>query len=69
MSIKRKLTFLAVFTGAAVGTMHVVNRVFQYISTADNLLDKDTYQYIIGDLARLLIKKPEADVPCCLYTI
>lgn len=66
MSIKRKLTFLAVFTGAAVGTMHVVNRVFQYISTADNLLDKDTYQYYNWRFGKIAYKKAGSGRPVLL---
>ena len=66
MSIKRKLTFLAVFTGAAVGTMHVVHRVFQYISTADNLLDKDTYQYYNWRFGKIAYKNAGSGRPVLL---
>lgn len=66
MSIKRKLTFLAVFTGAAVGTMHIVNRVFQYISTADNLIDKDTYQYYSWRFGKIAYAKSGSGRPILL---
>ena len=66
MSIKRKLTFLAVFTGAAVGTMHIVNRVFQYISTADNLIDKDTYQYYSWRFGKIAYTKSGSGRPILL---
>ncbi len=45
MNLRKKLTFLGVFTGAALGTMHIINRLFYYLSTADNLLDQNNYEY------------------------
>ena len=45
LNLRKKLTFLGVFTGAALGTMHIINRLFYYLSTADNLLDQNNYEY------------------------
>lgn len=66
MNIKRKLTFLAVFTGAAIGTMHIVNRIFQYAATADNLLNKDTYEYYNWRFGKIAYKKKGSGSPILL---
>lgn len=66
MSIKRKLGIAAVFTGAAVGTMHVINRVFHYISTADNLLDSDAYKYYDWRFGKIAYKKSGSGNPILL---
>lgn len=66
MSIKKKLGIAAVFTGALVGTMHVVNRIFNYISTADNLLDSDNYDYYDWRFGRITYKKCGSGAPILL---
>lgn len=66
MSIKKKLGIAAVFTGAVVGTMHVVNRIFHYISTADNLLDKDTYEEYDWRFGKISYKKLGSGKPLLL---
>lgn len=66
MSIKKKLGIAAVFTGALVGTMHVVNRIFNYISTADNLLDSDNYDYYDWRFGRISYKKCGSGAPILL---
>ena len=45
MSWKRNLGIFAVFTGSMIGTMHVINRIITYIATAENYLDKNSYEY------------------------
>ena len=60
MSLKKNLTFFTALTGTVIGTMHVVNRIFQYISTADNMLSDDKYD---GDLEKLLTRRPDQDHP------
>ena len=61
MSIKRKLSTAAIFTGALIGTMHVVNRIFNYISTADNYLGKMNTNFMTGDSEELHSKKREQE--------
>lgn len=54
MSLKKKLTFLTVFTGAAIGSMHLINRLFHYIATVDNRVDKNKklyYEWRFGKIA------------------
>ena len=45
LSWKRKLAALAVLTGSVTGIMHTVNKLVYYISTVDNLLDYNKYNY------------------------
>ena len=45
MSWKKNLGILACFVGTAVGTMHVINRVFTHIATAYNYLDGNDLKY------------------------
>lgn len=66
MNLKRKLTFLTVFTGAAIGTMHIVNRIFQYVATADNLLDKDTYEYYNWRFGKIAYRQKGSGSPILL---
>ena len=66
MSIKKKLGIAAVFTGALIGTMHVVNRIFNYISTADNLLDDDTYEHYDWRFGNIAYKKTGSGKPLLL---
>ena len=66
MSIKKKLGIAAVFTGALIGTMHVVNRIFNYISTADNLLDDDTYEHYDWRFGNIAYKKAGSGKPLLL---
>lgn len=56
---KEKLGTAAIFTGALLGTMHVVNRIFNYISTADNLLNNDNYEYYDWRFGEIAYKKAD----------
>ena len=53
LSIKKKLTFFTTLAGVSLGAMHIANRVLEYISTADKLINSD----ITGDLAKSHIRK------------
>ena len=66
MSIKRKLGTAAIFTGALIGTMHVVNRIFNYISTADNYLEEDEYEFYDWRFGRIAFKKKGTGKPVLL---
>lgn len=66
MSIKRKLGTAAVFTGALIGTMHVVNRIFNYISTADNYLDEEEYEFYDWRFGKIAFKKKGTGNPVLL---
>jgi len=67
LSIKRKLGTAAVFTGALIGTMHVVNRIFNYISTADNYLDEEEeYEFYDWRFGRIAFKKKGTGSPVLL---
>lgn len=66
MNWKKTLGFATFFTGATLGTMHVVNRVFSYIATADNLLDKDTYEYYEWRFGKIAYKKKGTGSPVLL---
>ena len=57
LSLKKNLTFFTALTGTVIGTMHVVNRIFQYISTADNILSDDKYDYYNWRFGKITYKK------------
>ena len=57
MGWKRKVGFVATFTGAMLGTMHIINRVFSYIATADDYLNKDSYKYYNWRFGKIAYKK------------
>ena len=46
--------------------MHIVNRIFQYAATADNLLDKDTYEYYNWRFGKIAYKKKGSGSPILL---
>lgn len=66
MSLKRKLGFTAVFLSAAVGTMHIVNRVFTYIATANNLLEDEKYSFYDWRFGRIAYKRSGKGTPLLL---
>lgn len=63
---KKTLGFTTLFVGATLGTMHVVNRVFSYIATADNYLDKDSYEYYEWRFGKIAYKKRGSGSPILL---
>ena len=66
MSWKKNLGILTCFIGTAVGTMHVINRVFTYIATADNRLDGSSLEYYDWRFGRIAYKKKGAGSPVLL---
>ena len=66
LSIKKNLTYLAALTGITIGTMHVVNKMFEYISTADNILDHDKYEYYNWRFGKIAYKKTGTGKPLLL---
>ena len=66
MSLKKNLIFFTALTGTVIGTMHVVNRIFQYISTADNMLSDDKYDYYNWRFGKITYKKTGSGSPVLL---
>ena len=66
MSWKRKLGFAAVFAGTAIGTLHVINRIFNYIATADNILDEEKFEYYEWRFGKIAYKKQGTGSPLLL---
>lgn len=66
MNFKKNLGFFTLFTGAALGTMHMINRIFTYISIADNLLDEDSYNYYEWRFGRIAYRKKGRGTPLLL---
>ena len=66
MGWKRKLGIFAVFAGSMIGTMHVINRVITYIATAENYLDKDSYEYYNWRFGKIAYKKKGKGSPVLL---
>ena len=66
MGWKRKVGFFATFTGAMLGTMHIINRVFSYIATADDYLNKDSYKYYNWRFGKIAYKKKGNGSPILL---
>lgn len=66
MSWKRNLGFTAVLAGTALGTLHIINRLFSYVATADNLLSEDDYRYYEWRFGKIAYKKKGAGSPILL---
>lgn len=66
MGWKKKFSILAALTGTTLCTMHVVNKLFSYIATADNLLNKDTYQNYDWRFGKIAYKKTGSGSPVLL---
>lgn len=66
MNLKNKLTFMAVFTASAIGTMHVVNRIFSHIALENNLFDEDSFEYYDWRFGRIAYKKIGQGAPVLL---
>lgn len=66
MNLKKKLTFLAVFSASAIGTMHVVNRIFSYIASENRFLDEDIYEYYDWRFGKIAYKKQGTGNPILL---
>ena len=66
LSWKKNFGILTCFIGTAVGTMHIINRVFTYIATADNRLDGNSFEYYNWRFGRIAYKKKGAGSPVLL---
>ena len=66
LSWKKNLGILTCFIGTAVGTMHIINRVFTYIATADNRLEGNSFEYYNWRFGRIAYKKKGAGSPVLL---
>lgn len=66
MGWKRKLGFAAVFAGTAIGTLHVINRIFNYIATADNILAEEKFEYYEWRFGKIAYKKQGTGSPLLL---
>ena len=66
MSWKKNLGILACFVGTAVGTMHVINRVFTHIATAYNYLDGNDLKYYDWRFGRIAYRKTGSGSPVLL---
>ena len=66
LSWKKNLGILTCFIGTAVGTMHIINRVFTYIATADNRLDVNSFEYYDWRFGRIAYKKKGVGSPVLL---
>ncbi len=66
MGWKKKFSILAALTATTLCTMHVVNKLFSYIATADDLLNKDTYQNYDWRFGKIAYKKTGSGSPVLL---
>lgn len=66
MSWKKNFEFLACFVGTAIGTMHVINRVFSYIATADNYLGQDECTFYNWRFGKIAYRKRGSGSPVLL---
>ena len=63
---KKKIGLIATFAGTVIGTMHIINRVFSYIATADNYLDENSYEYYNWRFGKIAYKKKGEGSPLLL---
>lgn len=66
MGWKKKLGIFAAFAGSMIGTMHIINRLFTYIATADDYLNKDSYEYYNWRFGKIAYKKKGTGSPVLL---
>lgn len=66
LSWKKNLGILTCFVGTAICTMHVVNRFFSYIATADKYLNEDKVNYYNWRFGRIAYKKTGSGSPILL---
>ena len=66
LSIKKKLTFFTTLAGVSLGAMHIANRVLEYISTADTLINSDEYEYYNWRFGKIAYKKTGEGSPLLL---
>lgn len=66
LSWKKNLGIIAAFTGTVIGTIHIINRIFTYIATADDHLNKDSYSYYDWRFGKIAYKKQGEGKPLLL---
>lgn len=66
MSLKKTLGITGVFLGTAACAMHLANRMFTYISTADNLLEEENFNYYDWRFGKIAYKKQGSGSPLLL---
>ena len=66
MSWKKNLAFTAVMAGVTLGTLHVINRLFFHIATADKLLSGYDYEYYEWRFGKIAYKKKGSGTPVLL---
>ena len=66
MGWKKKLGFITACAGITTATMHVINRVFSYIATADDLLQEDSFQFYDWRFGQIAYKKTGNGAPVLL---
>lgn len=66
MSWKKNLGLATVFIGTTLGALHVINRFFSYIATADDLLAEKDYKYYEWRFGKIAYKKKGSGSPVLL---
>ncbi len=66
MDWKKKIALTTLFTGTTLGTIHIVNRLFNYIATADNRLKNETYEYYEWRFGKIAYKRKGKGSPLLL---
>lgn len=66
LNLKKSLSIIATFSGVAIGTMHIINKICTYIATADNLLDKSTYEFYEWRFGKIAYTKSGNGAPLLL---
>lgn len=66
MSLKKNLGLAALFAGVTLGTLHVVNRLFSYMATADNLLSEEKYEFYEWRFGKIAYRKKGSGSPLLL---
>lgn len=66
VKLKRKLGYTVAFSGTVIATMHIINRLFNYLATADHLLFKDEYYFYEWRFGRIAYKKQGKGTPLLL---
>lgn len=66
MSIRKKLGYIALFTGTTLGIMHAANRLFNYLSTYENHFGQEEYKYYNWRFGKIAYKKKGSGSPLLL---
>lgn len=66
MGWKKNLSLAATFAGATIGTIHVINKLFNYIATADDMLNKEGLEYYEWRFGKIAYKKQGSGSPLLL---